>query len=181
MPNLTVTKPAEPLAPEDKPLPRLADRASARLATWLARHSVDILRISLGLVFLGFAVLKYFPGVSPAEDLAVRTVETLSLGILSGYGALVATAIVETFIGLTLITGKLLRAGLLVLGGAMVGILSPLVLFFGDLFPGAPTLEAQYVLKDIVLVAAALVVTARALGARLVTDRTNSAVNGQQV
>lgn len=178
MPNLTVTKPAEPLAPDDKPL---ADRASARLATWLARHSVDILRISLGLVFLGFAVLKYFPGVSPAEDLAVRTVETLSLGILSGYGALVATAIVETFIGLTLITGKLLRAGLLVLGGAMVGILSPLVLFFGDLFPGAPTLEAQYVLKDVVLVAAALVVTARALGARLVTDRTNSAVNGQQV
>jgi uncharacterized membrane protein YkgB len=181
MPNLTVTKPAEPLAPDDKPLPRLADRASARLATWLARHSLDILRISLGLVFLGFAVLKYFPGVSPAEDLAVRTVETLSLGILSGYGALVATAIVETFIGLTLITGKLLRAGLLVLGGAMVGILSPLVLFFGDLFPGAPTLEAQYVLKDVVLVAAALVVTARALGARLVTDRTNSAVNGQQV
>jgi len=55
------------------------------------------------------------------------------------------------------------------------------VLFFGDLFPGAPTLEAQYVLKDVVLVAAALVVTARALGARLVTDRTNSAVNGQQV
>jgi uncharacterized membrane protein YkgB len=181
MPNLTVTKPAEPLAPDDKPLPRLADRASARLATWLARHSVDILRISLGLVFLGFAVLKYFPGVSPAEDLAVRTVETLSLGILSGYGALVATAIVETFIGLTLITGKLLRVGLLVLGGAMVGILSPLVLFFGDLFPGAPTLEAQYVLKDVVLVAAALVVTARALGARLVTDKTNGAVNGQQV
>ena len=175
MPNLTVTKPAEALAADDKPLPRLADRASARLATWLTRHSVDILRISLGLVFLGFAVLKYFPGVSPAEDLAVRTVETLSLGILSGYGALVATAIVETFIGLTLITGKLLRAGLLVLGGAMVGILSPLVLFFGDLFPGAPTLEAQYLLKDVVLVAAALVVTARALGARLVTDRTNSA------
>lgn len=181
MSNLTATKPAEPLTPDDNPLPRLADRASARLATWLARHSVDILRISLGLVFLGFAVLKYFPGVSPAEDLAVRTVETLSLGILSGYGALVATAIVETFIGLTLITGKLLRAGLLVLGGAMVGILSPLVLFFGDLFPGAPTLEAQYVLKDVVLVAAALVVTARTLGARLVTDRTNSALNGQQI
>lgn len=181
MSKLTATKPAEPLTPDDNPLPRLADRASARLATWLARHSVDILRISLGLVFLGFAVLKYFPGVSPAEDLAVRTVETLSLGILSGYGALVATAIVETFIGLTLITGKLLRAGLLVLGGAMVGILSPLVLFFGDLFPGAPTLEAQYVLKDVVLVAAALVVTARTLGARLVTDRTNSALNGQQI
>lgn len=174
MSNLTVMEPAEPLTPDDQRRPNRVDRAGARLATWLARYSVDILRVSLGLVFLGFAVLKYFPGVSPAEDLAVRTVETLSLGMLSGYAALVATAIVETFIGLTLITGKFLRVGLLVLGGAMVGILSPLVLFFGDLFPGAPTLEAQYVLKDIVLVAAALVVTARALGARLVTDRPDS-------
>lgn len=170
MSNLTVMEPAEPMAPSDKKRLRLADRAATRLALWLARHSVGILRISLGLVFLGFAALKYFPGVSPAEGLAVRTVETLSLGMLSGYGALVATAIVETFIGITLITGKLMRVGLLVLGGAMVGILSPLVLFFGDLFPGAPTLEAQYVLKDIVLVAAGLVVTARALGARFVTD-----------
>jgi uncharacterized membrane protein YkgB len=35
------------------------------------------------------------------------------------------------------------------------------------MFPGAPTLEAQYVIKDIVLVAAGLVIAARALGARL--------------
>jgi putative oxidoreductase len=58
------------------------------------------------------------------------------------------------------------------MAGCMIGILSPLVLFFDDLFPsfpGALTLEAQYVLKDIVLVAAALVVAARALGARLTT------------
>jgi putative oxidoreductase len=49
--------------------------------------------------------------------------------------------------------------------------MSPLVLFFGDLFPdGTPTLEGQYVLKDIVLVAAGLVVAARVMGARLVTD-----------
>ena len=172
MSNLTLIERAESRTPDAMKRSRLVDRAAARLTPWLARHSVEILRISLGLVFLGFAVLKYFPGVSPAEDLVIRTVETLSFGLLSGYGALLATAIVETFIGLTLITGKLLRIGLLVLGGAMIGILSPVVLFFGDLFPGAPTLEAQYVLKDIVLVAAGLVVTARALGARLVTDRT---------
>lgn len=168
MSNLTMMRLGGRATPDQRN-PGLVDRATERLATWLTRRSVDILRISLGLVFLGFAVLKYFPGVSPAEDMAIRTVETLSLGFLSGYGALIATAIVETFIGITLITGKLLRAGLLVLCGAMLGILSPLVLFFNDLFPGAPTLEAQYVLKDIVLVAAGLVVTARALGARLVT------------
>lgn len=170
MSNLTaMMNRANPLKRGYKGLPTV-DRAATRLAQWLARHSIDILRISLGLTFLGFAVFKYFPGVSPAEDLAVRTVENLSLGLLSGYGALVVTAIVETFIGITLITGRFLRLGLLVLGGAMLAILSPLVLFYGDLFPGAPTLEAQYVLKDIVLVAAGLVVTARAMGAKLVTD-----------
>ena len=62
-----------------------------------------------------------------------------------------------------------LRAGLVVMAGSMVGIMSPLVLFFGDPFPGlVPTLEAQYLLKDIVLVAAGAVVAAHALGARYV-------------
>jgi uncharacterized membrane protein YkgB len=60
----------------------------------------------------------------------------------------------------------------------MVGILSPLVLFFPELFPGAPTLEGQYVLKDIVLVAAGLVVTARALGAELVTTGSRHRARG---
>jgi putative oxidoreductase len=142
---------------------------SPRVRGWLARHSIDVLRVSVGLVFLGFGVLKFFPGASPAQELAVRTLEKLSLGILSGEMALLVTALSECFIGITLISGKLLKSGLVVLGASLVGIMSPLVLFFTDLFPGAPTLEAQYVLKDIVLVAAGLVIAARALGARLVT------------
>ena len=79
----------------------------------------------------------------------------------------------ETFIGLTLVTGLFLRTGLVVLAGALVGIMSPLVLFFDELFPaGGPTLTAQYVLKDIVLACAAAVIGAAALGARLrLTDR----------
>lgn len=140
------------------------------LRAWLNRHSIDLLRISLGLVFLLFGVLKFFPGVSPAEDLAIRTVETLTMGLVSGSVALWATAAVECFIGLTLVSGRFLKAGLVTLGIALVGILSPVVLFFGDLFPGAPTLEAQYVLKDVVLAAAGLVIGAAALGSRL-TDR----------
>lgn len=138
-------------------------------AAWLAAHSVTALRVSLGLVFLGFGVLKFVPGASPAEALVMRTIDTLSLGLVSGTLAVLITAVLETFIGLTLISGRWLRAGLAVLAGSIVGIMSPLVLFFGDLFPGlVPTLEAQYVLKDIVLVAAGLVVAARALGARYV-------------
>lgn len=146
------------------------ERMVNRLGELLARHSIGLLRISLGVVFLAFGALKFAPGASPAAELAVRTLDTLSLGVLSGEAALLTTAIAECFIGITLVTGKLLRVGLVVLGGSLVAIMSPLVLFFTDMFPSGPTLEAQYVFKDIVLVAAALVVAARALGARMVTS-----------
>lgn len=150
---------------------RQADRVDQRAAHWLAEHSITALRVSLGVVFLAFGMLKFVPGASPAEDLAVRTLDTLSFGIVSGGPALVLTAVTETAIGLTLVTGRLLKVGLVVLGASLVGIVSPLVLFFGDLVMSGVTLEAQYVFKDIVLIAAAMVVTAQVLGARMVTDR----------
>ena len=54
---------------------------------------------------------------------------------------------------------------------ALVGILSPLVLFPDQMWSGnGPTLTGQYVFKDIVLAAAGLVVAAHALGARLRRD-----------
>lgn len=145
----------------DTLVPPRVHTAFTRAAVWLADRSITALRISLGLVFLGFGALKFIPGASPAEELAVRTVETLTLGIVSGQAALFMTATAETFIGLTLVSGKLIRAGLVVLAASMVGIMSPLVLFFDDLFSGGPTLEAQYVLKDIVLMAAGLVIATK--------------------
>lgn len=135
-----------------------------RVARMLSAYGAVALRVSLGLVLLGFGVLKFFPGASPAEALVMRTVEALTLGLISGTTAVVATALVETLIGLTLITGIGLRAGVLLLFPAIVGMMSPLVLFPGDMFPGMlPTLEAQYVLKDVILAAAAVVVAGRAL------------------
>ncbi|MDC7120313.1 DoxX family protein [Cellulomonas fimi] len=146
----------------------LADDAVAALARVLTRHSVTVLRISLGLVFLGFGVLKFFPGVSPAAELAQRTIGELTLGLVGPTAALLLTAVLETVIGLTLVTGRFLRTGLVLLAGALVGIMSPLVLFFDELFPaGGPTIVAQYVLKDVVLAAAGAVIAAVALGARL--------------
>jgi putative oxidoreductase len=160
MTNLTIPNPTH-----------IVQRATARLTDWLARYSILVLRVSLGLVILGFGALKFIPGASPAEELVMRTVERLSFGIVSGQAAVLVTAVTEVFIGLALITGILLRVGLLVVAGWTIGIMSPVVLFFSDMFPsGGPTLEAQYVLKDIVLGAAALVVAARALGARMTTE-----------
>ena len=140
-------------------------------ALWLARHSVDLLRISLGLVFLGFGALKFIPGVSPAEGLATQTFSILTFGLIPDAVALVLIAALETTIGVLLLTGRGMRLALALLAVQMVGILSPIVLMPGEMFrtdPIAPTLAGQYVLKDIILAAAALVVAAKALGAEMV-------------
>jgi hypothetical protein len=142
------------------------------LAEWLAKHSVTALRITLGLVIAGFGVLKFIPGASPAEALVIKTTEALTFGAVTGTTAVVLTAVLETFLGLTLLTGRGLRVGLVVMAGWLGAIMAPVVLFPGEMFPGGfPTLAAQYVLKDLILAAAWAVVAANVLGARLVLAR----------
>ncbi len=146
--------------------------ATGALERLLAAHSITALRISLGLIFAYFGMLKFFPGASPAEALATRTIDILTLGMVPAGVALLMTAVIETFVGLSLITGVGLRVGLVVLYGALAGIMSPLVLFPGDLFDGVvPTLEAQYILKNVVVACAGAVVAAKVLGARLIASR----------
>lgn len=153
--------------PQFRPINRL----DATVMQWLARNSVPLVRISLGFVFLAFGLLKFFPGVSPAEDIAIRTTEALTLGIVEGDVARLFVSAMETVIGLSLLTGRYLRVGMVLLGIAMVGVMSPLVLFPGDLFSreyNAPTLEGQYVMKDVVLLASGLVVGLKQRGAEMV-------------
>jgi putative oxidoreductase len=146
--------------------------AFGTLERLLAAHSITALRISVGLIFTYFGMLKFFPGASPAEALATRTIDLLTLGMVPAGAALLMTAVIETFVGLTLITGVGLRVGLVVLYGALAGIMSPLVLFPGKLFDGVvPTLEAQYILKNVVVACAGAVVAAKVLGARLIASR----------
>src|SRR5262245_11841621 len=80
--------------------------AEQRLAAGLARHSIDLLRISLGLVFFGFGVLKFIPGLSPAESLAASTLDILTFGIIPERLGLIGVAALETTIGLLLLSGR---------------------------------------------------------------------------
>jgi uncharacterized membrane protein YkgB len=131
---------------------------------WLARYSFPLLRVTLGLVIFGFGFLKYFPGISPAQDLVLHVNRILTFGLVPDQVALPALATVECLLGLSLITGRGLRHVVYPLTAWAVAILLPLLLFPGELFSGpdhAPTLAGQYVLKDIILLAACLVVMAR--------------------
>ena len=75
----------------------------AALHRFLRAHSIDMLRIVVGLVILAFGVLKFFPGVSPAEELTKMTTDKLSFGLVPGHIAIVIVATLESVIGLLLI------------------------------------------------------------------------------
>jgi hypothetical protein len=142
------------------------------LHRWLVRHSAMALRVSVGAVYLVFGVLKYIPGASPAEDLVVTTMSLLTFGFVPDGLGLVLVATLECFIGLCLLSGRGMRVAIWLLAIQLIGILSPLVLLPDRLFNGlAPTLEAQYVLKDVILVTAGLVIAATSFrGGRIVRD-----------
>ncbi len=137
------------------------ERVTAAVHGLLARHSITLLRVSVGVVALGFGILKYFPGVSPAENLVETTTHLLTFGLVSDKMAMVGVATLECAIGLSLIIGRGLRVTIYLLVLWIMGILSPVVLLSERLFSGpnhAPTLEGQYVLKDVILFTASLVI-----------------------
>ena len=150
------------------------DRVDARITQWMASHGLVLLRISLGVVFLWFGVLKFFPGMSPASDLAARTISVLSFGIVPPEVSVPLLAAWECVIGLGLILGIFMRATLLLLALQMAGTLTPLVFFPSEVFthvPYAPTLEGQYIIKNAVLISAAIVLGATVRGGGLVSER----------
>jgi uncharacterized membrane protein YphA (DoxX/SURF4 family) len=149
---------------------RKTDRAITR---WLAGHGILFLRISLGLIFFWFGVLKFVPDLSAAEDLATRTIALLSFGVITPEVGRILLAAWETVIGVGLISGAFLRVILLLLIVQMAGTLTPLVLFPGETFehfPFAPSLEGQYIIKNLVLISAGMVIGATVRGGKLVPE-----------
>ena len=71
-------------------------RFEVRAAAWLAPHSVTLLRVSMGFILLAFGVLKFVPGLSPAEDLARETVNKLTFGLVPGSVGILFVAALES-------------------------------------------------------------------------------------
>jgi uncharacterized membrane protein YkgB len=137
-------------------------------------HGVDLLRWSLGVVYLWFGALKFFPGGSPAEDLAARTVRELTFGVVEPAVSLPALALWECAVGVGLLVGKAMRVVLALLWLQMAGTVTPLFLFPEATFvrvPFVPTLEGQYIIKNLVIVCAAIAVGATVRGGDLVAER----------
>jgi uncharacterized membrane protein YkgB len=141
---------------EDRLIDRLGLAAlDRRIAGWMSRNGHFILRMGLGVVFVWFGLLKPL-GVSPAEDLIRRTVyflpPDLFLPVLGWW---------EVLIGVGLLYRPFNRIAIFLLFLQMPGTLLPLVLLPEVCFTQVPwglTLEGQYIIKNAVLIGAALVV-----------------------
>ena len=110
------------------------DRLDLRITRWMGRYGILLLRISMGIVFLWFGALKFFPGLSPAADLATRTIERLTFGLIAPEAALLILAVWESLIGLGLIFGVFMRFTLLLLFVQMLGTITPIFLFPQEVF-----------------------------------------------
>ncbi|MDO9085236.1 MAG: DoxX family protein [Anaerolineaceae bacterium] len=148
-------------------------RSDIKITRWMARYGILFLRISMGIVFLWFGALKLFPGLSPAVDLATRTIERLTFGLIEPGVSIIILGTWESLIGIGLIFGLFMRATLLLLFLQMLGTITPIFFFPQEVFkiiPYAPTLEGQYILKNIVIISAGLVVGATVRGGKVVDN-----------
>ena len=127
-----------------------------RIASWMAEHGPTLLRYTLGIVFVWFGALKLFGGASPAEELVKRTVYWFDPAWFFPF-----LGVWEVVIGVGLLIRPLIRLAILLLFLQMPGTFLPLVVVpeaCWTAFPFALTLEGQYIVKNLVLIAAALVV-----------------------
>ncbi len=144
------------------------DKIDSSISTFMGRWGILALRISFGIIFIWFGVLKPL-GLSPAEPLVIATVRWLPL-----FDAEVWLIIIgwwEVAIGITFLFRKTIRVAIGLLALQMVGTFMPLILlpavtFQAGHLPYGPTMEGQYIIKNLLIISAALVVGGTVRGSK---------------
>ena len=137
---------------------------------WMARNGILFLRIAIGIIFIWFGAMKFFKDMSPAEVLAVKTIDKLVMQLINHEVIRYGLAVFEVLLGLGLMFRLFLRTTLLLLFVHMLGTFSPLFLFPEEIFSKFPfylTLEGQYIVKNIVIIAGGIVIGATIRGGGL--------------
>jgi uncharacterized membrane protein YkgB len=129
-------------------------RYEISISSCMERHGYRLLRIAMGIIFIWFGMLKPL-GLSPAEALVAKATAWIPIPgfvyILSAW---------EIAIGVCLTFKRLNRWGLLLLFLHMPGTMLPLLTLPEETFVRFPfelTLEGQYIIKNLVLIAAGIV------------------------
>lgn len=128
------------------------------LSDKIGKHAVYLMRIALATIYIWFGILKIF-GVSPADDLVEQTV----FGFKPEF-FIPILGVCEVVIGLGLLIRKWIPKTILLLLLHMIATLSPIFILQSscfEVFPFEPTLSGQYIIKNLVLVAGALVISGK--------------------
>ena len=120
-------------------------------------NKLMMLRLSFGIIYFWFGALKFFPHLSPAENLAQDTIYNLVLGIMPKHTGLILLAIMECGIGLLFVSGRFIKTAIIVSLLHMACTFTPLFFFSEISFAKPPlvfTLVGQYIMKNIVFICA---------------------------
>lgn len=132
-----------------------------KIIAWLRRTYVPLGRLAIFVVYFYFGVLKVLD-LSPASPLA-RALTEKTIGLEHFHTAFVILAVFECVIGLMFLFPKLTRVVIPLLFIHMVVVCSPLILVpnlaWDKLF--VPTLEGQYIIKNLVIFALAVGIAAQ--------------------
>ena len=136
------------------------DTIDRQIAGFMDKIGLPALRISLGIIFIWFGILKPI-GLSPAEGLVLDTVNWMPL--LSAEVWLIIIGWWEVVIGVCFLFKPTLRIAIALLAMQMAGTLLPLfiltdITFQAGYLPYAPTMEGQYIIKNLLIISAAIVV-----------------------
>ena len=136
------------------------DEIDRSISNIMGRWGLLGVRISLGIIFIWFGILKPL-GLSAAEPLIIATVRWLPF--FDGALWVVIIGWWEVAIGIAFLFRRTVRVAIALLALQMVGTFMPLILlpavtFQAGHFPYGPTLEGQYIIKNLMIISAALVV-----------------------
>ena len=144
---------------EMEEVPRRFDRLDRKISAHMQQWGDPALRISLAIIFVWFGILKPL-GLSPAAPLVRATTAWMPFFDPDQWLAIIGWW--EVAIGLTFLFRATTRIAIALLAMQMIGTFLPLVLlpavtFQAGHIPYAPTVEGQYIIKNLLIISAALV------------------------
>ncbi|MFW2606298.1 doxx family protein [Aliarcobacter butzleri] len=119
------------------------------------QNTIKLMQLSLGIIFVWYGMLKFFPTLSPAEDLAIKTIDIMFFHLIDGSLSIKLLAILEVAIGIGFLSGYYTKLVTIIFLGHMLCTFVPLFILPELSFTHAPyafTLVGQYIVKNIVFI-----------------------------
>lgn len=132
----------------------------ARFIAWLQRYKLVIARVSIFIVYFWFGILKILDA-SPAGPIAEVLVEK-TVGLEHFDTLFVVLGLLECLIGVLFLFPKAIRVVFPLVLIHLIIVCAPLILVsdFTWAMPLAPTLEGQYIIKNVLIAALAISIAA---------------------